>query len=1777
MTLNKNTYPYFDDYTDSKKYYQILFRPGIAVQSRELIQLQSILQNQINKFGSSIFKEGSMVIPGEMFISTNTPYIKLQNQFNSSNISVSNFLNKQIIGRTSGAVATVTDVVSKELTDPNTLYVTYKTGSSAQSFTGTTTATSKIITGINIDTSSISVGSIVSGTGIPSNTYISSINSSSQITLSNAATASGSSVSLTSTTTDSFIDGEQIDTITTGSEVVYSALLATTGSTGVGSKAVIRNGVYYINGYFCLVEEQTLILDKYSNTPSYKIGLRYTDQFITEEDDISLNDPATGSTNYSAPGAHRYFIDTVLSKYSLTEVVPANFVQLAVVDEGIIQTIVNKTEYSEIEKTLARRTFDESGDYTVRAFPLQIKEHLNTTSNFGLYTALNGGDDNKFVYSLEPGKAYVKGYEIEKQSTTYIASQKPRTTITKQNQTYNASLGSYVTVDSLTGTFDLTSLQSVNLYSATNAGGSVVGTAKIRSQEFVSGTPGNSAAVYKLWLFDVTMSSGSFSSVRSIGTSATSKGNLILVDSQAVLFEASNQIPILPFPEYAIKTFKDSSNNVDITYSVKRYHTGTMSGSSITLTAGSNEVFESYDVLSYHLSITTASGTATGNGYSAGSIINLGGAGNSVVLGGSPIGKQVTINVPSIAGSTVKIISSVAKTGNQQKTKTLTSRIQSGVSHSSTIQLDRADVYDIVSIIDDTTSANITSKYTLDNGQRDSYYDRGSLKFVVGNSVPASTVTINYRYFEHGSGDYFSVDSYNGVIAYKDIPSYQSSTGAVYSLINSLDFRPRINNAGTGFSVLSEIVVSDNNITADYEVYLPRKDKIFLDYKGNFVVSTGVPGINPQLPSDISNAMVLYEVSLNPYVFDTADITIKPIDNRRYTMRDIGKLDKRISNLEYYTSLSLLEKNTSDLFIDDGTGVNRFKNGFVVDNFKSHIIGDAALLEYKCAIDKENGILRPQFKSSNVAMNYSPSKSSNVTKTGDLLTLPYTVVSYINQPSASKTENINPYDVINWTGVMTLSPNSDDWYDTEQLPDIIIEDDDGQADALASLNGQVIWNDWVTTWAGQTLSSSTTSTSISESTYNSMVSDGTSASSVNKWGHVPGTRFAGSTYSLNRTTEVKEVGQSRTGSLLSVVESTNTQVIDNKVLNTSLIPYIRSKDIVFNVKALKPNTTVYPFFDGINVLSYTKPLGGSLGSPLVTDSAGEVSGIFSIPNNSSIKFRTGQRILRLTDSDTNTSFASSTSADGLYTATGVLQSTQKTILSTRTAQLVTSTVSEDRTSVESITSDSVLRTKWADPLAQTFLVNSEGGVFLCKINIFFASKDSKNIPVRLQIRNTVNGYPGQYVVPFSEVVLDASDVLVSADSSVATSFTFPSPVYLQDGTEYCFVLLSNSVEYNIWVSKTGEFNILTGERISKQPYAGVLFKSQNASTWTADQEEDIKFEIFNCQFSTSVVGSAILENSIPSSSTLISNPLYTVSDSNSTIVTVIHANHGFKTGNTVTLSGIVGTQNGISASVLNGSHVVTVLDMDSYTFQVSSVATSTGSCGGSSVVATQNIVMDVGNFNAQTLVFPGTSLGTSIKTRNLGDTLDSSYTDINVSENIVFTEPRIIYSDDNNTDIDVIIRNSFATSNPNISPVVDLQRSSLITVSNRINNNSTDELDPRSGDAIARYITKRVVLNDPATSLRVYLTAIRDNTATIKVYAKYLADDNQSENFDDQSYVEMTALTYPAFNSESFKDYTFEINNISPFSIFAIKVVMLSLETSDAPQIKDFRAIALAT
>ena len=252
-----------------------------------------------------------------------------------------------------------------------------------------------------------------------------------------------------------------------------------------------------------------------------------------------------------------------------------------------------------------------------------------------------------------------------------------------------------------------------------------------------------------------------------------------------------------------------------------------------------------------------------------------------------------------------------------------------------------------------------------------------------------------------------------------------------------------------------------------------------------------------------------------------------------------------------------------------------------------------------------------------------------------------------------------------------------------------------------------------------------------------------------------------------------------------------------------------------------------------------------------------------------------------------------------------------------------------------IVNDYVAHNKGGDPLAQTFMTDFSGGAFLLNVELFFSQKDN-TLPVWVELRNTVNGYPGPKLLPFGRVVLDPSQVNIDDNTGLSsTTFSFDSPVYIQQGIEYCVVVMTNSLEYKIWISQMGEQDVSGSNRfVSTQPHLGSLFKSQNNTAWTAVQSQDMKFTINGCNFNQSNTGTVTLQNNIIGDAVtneigttvygrrLFDNPI--VLTNSSAVAKVKHRDHGmYSTSNNVLITGV---SSGVSTT-LNGAITATATSL----------------------------------------------------------------------------------------------------------------------------------------------------------------------------------------------------------------------------------------------------------
>lgn len=1230
LDTNFNVNPYYDDYDEDKKFLRMLFKPGYAVQARELTQLQTILQKQVQRFGNHVFKNGSVVTGGQTFFQ-NVTYLKLDSTFLGSAVTANNFIDKTLV-------------------DDNT----------------NPTKRALVLKAFDVD----------AGTGDPKTLLIKQIYG------------------------DAFAAGDTIKTFETDT---VSANVATAG-VGTGQIFSVNEGVYYYEGFFVKTDAQTIAVSKYSQTANARIGFEITESTVSYTSDTSLLDPAQDASNYQAPGSDRYKIQMTLAMRSLDSTDDTQFIELARIQEGNLTKYDRFPIYSVLEDTLARRTYDESGNYTVRPFKLALETSAANSANMSII--------------LSPGKAYVYGYEYETVVPTTINIPKPRELASVTSKRITADYGYYVYANTLYGTLPINSLQTVDLHCVPNSTINVtstatisntkIGTARIKSVQFdsTSNTSNASTYEYKIFLTDVNV--GSLTGVVNTAINVThvqiantliAANNRLFTDnayrgakfrivsgpgageSAKLITNYNGTNQTIQLSEPFISTLTTSSNySIDFEFNdVKSVVVTSGAGAAARVAAvdiddrskdhstayddtyisdttseqllfalGENFVANNtitglslsyrrlYESLTFASGLSPALSVSSGEALSTASSTSTRQANYQVVVtnaGSSSyqVGKTIPADLFTVDTATRKITvtnglnltanvyATIDATSPNEKTKTyvpantdlqLTSGLdlfsngavnlfttpgQLHVSANTVVKsptvsqsLYVPDVIKIVSVLDfnntNITQANvasaidITSRYTLDNGQRDSYYDHASIKLKPGVAAPVGPLVIKFDKFSSSGAGFFNVDSYDAVFGYENVGSYTSTNGVNYSLRDCLDFRPvraaaTVATANTvTFDVDSsttgpKIPENGSDIILSYEYYLPRNDKIVLNKDRTFEVIKGISSLYPEDPKDKDNAMTLYILRSPAYVANTANVTTQYINHRRYTMRDIGAIEKRVENIEYYTALSLLEQNTiskQDLTILDSANLPRFKNGIVVDSFDGHAVADVAKVDYRASIDTQTKELRPSFNITPITLEFDAANSSGFQQNGSSIIISTTDTAFISQPKASRALSVNPFNVTNYIGKVSIDPTTDIWLDTDRQPEVVVNVG-GTKDAwnrITSLTSpfDYTWGNWQENWTG------------------------TPVTSVQNLG--TSTQGRAIVQSFLETTS-QTGSATRSGIVSKVVPETITQSIGDRLLDLSIIPFMREKGIVVVGSDFKPNTVMYPFFDTTLVERYT--------------------------------------------------------------------------------------------------------------------------------------------------------------------------------------------------------------------------------------------------------------------------------------------------------------------------------------------------------------------------------------------------------------------------------------------------------------------------------------------------------------------------------------------------------------------------------------------------------------
>ena len=1460
MAYDQNLFnidPYYDDFNEDKKFHRVLFRPGYAVQARELTQLQTVLQNQISRFGDHIFEDGSKVFGGEISVQ-NGQFLRC-----NKGLDLENFIGYEI-----------TQVKAGE----------------------NTPVSAKVVHGIGSELSEsddydILLVSLISGSTFePGGTFASSFA---------GASLDGTVAQISSTVSD----GTSVD-----------------GVQGRAKLIQVSEGIYYTDGYFAKNDRQvSTIYSKNVNgvrdfdNPTGSVGFNVIKEIVDDEEDTTLKDPASGTYNYNAPGATRLKVDL---DFGFTTSTPGkDFIEIAKFSSGDVEYQNIYSDYAELEDTMARRTYDESGSYVVDAFDAEIKEHLSDGSNRGVFTLAEGGSADKLAAVLDPGKAYVFGYEFETQSPTAIAFNKSRTTSTSANQRIPHSLGNVFRVE----------LNNDNkLYHNLIGPGANVVDSRVQMSLFKQIASSN-VKVADLEIHKVKNNSLNVADLDLYATNVDLKTSETLKDVQAIVSsgvyflvprtDASN-LDVLPerraraidltLPNfdtllYELPQGKVAKSVKSLSFLYQERHQVEISAlsSSLTIqtkTSDSSHKFYNPDAtgtnilvnpLQHYAVYYTADGqnfTRFNDSIESGLNFTITTENpQSLTITGLPVsgGVGTTDTVTYIVVATVEVDDDAGSTVTSPtiRTKTLTTISDEVVDEYVTdengdryIQLSNYDVYDIVS------ATGITAAdFGFDDGQRESFYDYGRLYFQENLSNYFDNldtenealkedlgIEITYRHFAHGGGPGpFTVDSYtNSGLAYESIPLFASKElNKTLSLASCVDFR----HSGTSEDGDSGAVIPDNSnisVKESHEYYESRIDKLVLRrFSGgdevDFEVIEGVPDLVPEEPDDRFDAMTLYSFVVPPYTHNPNDVKVNPNNNFRYTMKDIGKVDKRVETLEYFSKLSLLEREIESKTINkiSPVGSSGTKTGILVDSFLGHNIGNVQSPRYNVSVDYENQICRNGFVSENVSFGVDDAViSGNLTLSSDnILHLTATETSLIDNSVSSSTENVNKFNLSNWIGGVELSPQTDDWFDDRYRP-IVKFNQRGENDNWlvnnydSSLGFGTRWNDWETTWFGiedqiETLVQSAGRRFLESPRIKNKVDVITPLTETN-------TSF------VTSSAETTAQRNTRFGLTLTSASNALLKKINNKIVDASIAPFMRSKTISIEASNLKPNTRVYPFFDGVDVASNCGPSGGTLGGEITTDSVGRAYLDFTIPVGT---FTTGSRIFRLIDSPSNSIGDAETSADGVFHATGAKKTEDTNYTSVRPAIRRRQSADSEKVVGDPATRsnrfNSGSNVQWSDPLAQIFTVSQQDypdGLFLHNVELFFATK-SESLPVTLQIRPlSTSGRPSSStILPFSEVIKNPNEVTaVEGGRGGETKFEFTTPVFLQPGN-YAVVVVSNSDDYTIYTADNGLSDDITGNKIQSAANMGSLYIPQNYGEILPSKSRKMAIKINKCVFSTS--------------------------------------------------------------------------------------------------------------------------------------------------------------------------------------------------------------------------------------------------------------------------------------------------------------------------------------
>ena len=1478
MGINKNLNvdPYYDDFNEEKQFNRILFKPSKAVQARELTQLQTILQKQVERFGSNVYKEGTIISGVNLTTRDDLFFVKVKDQPGFTNPALYNEIVGDdgsttrfvLRGQDSGLIAEVVKgLPGFETSAPNlkTFYITY-------------------------------------------------LNTTNDGTRDVKQFGPGELIELLDRDLAPVVD-------VNGDAIAFTTASDSQNQVGRAYGISCEEGVIFQRGHFIYVDRQLIIVTRYSNIPGQdgldpedvdkinpvSVGFDIQENIVNSNLDNTLLDNANGFNNYQAPGADRLQLIPTLASYN-TSSEPTDFFALIRYVDGKTIRLRDRTELNVLGEELARRTYDESGHYVLSGYNASLE------------------NDNAIPkVSISPGKAYIFGKEVRNLQTKKIEIppltarqvKEHELTTVQYDQHYLFDLSSNSQAEAgdwpTTVAFDISGgvsnvLAQYNLVGQTSSpdNNQIIGTCNI-----------NNIGDGKVFVFNIKKKDGMEAVSPShiappdyVQGASVATGCLPLkyvTDADAIgnkrylgLQNQSEGVMIFDTGKLSLDSIE--SVNVVRRERIEGKQLGADGAASRTTnipTTGSNTnphvPQRSTDVVG----ITTTGTPAKQRIVKPTSIdqlpdSNLVGRSDGIsVEFGSSTGVSATQTFDYIYYN--KRYMDVAP---DTLTPTVGYIKTSYSTASRTADLGVPNVIKVLRILTDDgngTLEDVTKKFRLVNNQKDTFYDLSYIQLKQGQSQLAVTeLIVEIKYLNRTySGGYLVANSYSSVTDEDKalIGRYTAKNVKSYNVLNCFDLRPYARmkvegvsnllsevkqvNAGvdltdSGQAYLGQIGIDHPpsivrysdfangfTINSKQSYFLARLDTVVLDEYGNMSIVTGVESESPVAPP-IGKEYKLADIivpSSTTEITGKDGIKLKGATQRNYKMSDISTLETKIDNLTSLVTLSLAEQDAKNMLITGSDGVDRFKNGIMADSFKDLGGADIGDPQFSASINKTRTVATPKLRQFPVDLKIDESSAGtvNVSDNSSEFTFenfttlqPERTVDFLTQPFATDFRScVSNY--YNYQGVADIYPKFDVGYDVTQNPDINFEVD--FATPLLDLVDNI-----------QQLIPLTREGEITE------------VHNERTWERLAWPDFPQRPTWMTRVDSFTEM-QDITNLVSS--ESSTTQVVGNFVTDISMKPFVRSQNVQILVGGLRPNTRHYFYFDEKDVNAHVGPVYdvnnmlipdyltrskqltkyanlNTKGRAVYSDANGRLVAQFRIPKNT---FYSGENLLEISDVDQYSSIDSGGASYARASHRGYAFGIEKSELNatTRTVDFDTQT-------------DTVVLREFQrlrrDPIAQTFrtssaMVKEASYMYVSDLQVHFKSKSS-TAGVTVQIRETQNGLPTKNVLPGATVTLRPHLVNVSDDGRTPTRFTFDDPIKLKADEEYCFVIIpeGNSPDYLVWTSKVGNTSKSKGTLSSQVAVTndwgdGVLFTSTNDSAWKSYQDEDIKFTLSRLEFKTS--------------------------------------------------------------------------------------------------------------------------------------------------------------------------------------------------------------------------------------------------------------------------------------------------------------------------------------